>query len=189
MCFFRKKKNQPTPATVTTTSPKGFKVEKFTFQKLPESLEEFQNLPEAKLDTPYKTAALTMLALCVYSKDVKLGKELLNYLRGPRPLSTMDEQFLRDRFMDKGKYIPFSYFEGAKPENNYTPTTPYVVKIREHGRSFAEDGYASMELVSYGADSPRSIKLRNKPSTGEWFLWEQMVMVGIKPAQQDNPWA
>ena len=31
----------------------------FTFQALPESLAQMQALPEASLDTPFKTAALT----------------------------------------------------------------------------------------------------------------------------------
>ena len=32
----------------------------FTFQALPESLAQMQALPEASLDTPFKTAALTV---------------------------------------------------------------------------------------------------------------------------------
>lgn len=42
----------------------GTKRETFTFSALPESLAEMQALPEAKLDTPFATAALTVLALC-----------------------------------------------------------------------------------------------------------------------------
>ena len=34
----------------------------FTFQALPESLAQMQALPEASLDTPFKTAALTVCA-------------------------------------------------------------------------------------------------------------------------------
>ena len=39
----------------------------FTFSALPESLSEMQALPEAGLDSPFKTAALTVLALCAYA--------------------------------------------------------------------------------------------------------------------------
>ena len=39
----------------------------FTFSALPESLAEMQALPEAGLDSPFKTAALTVLALCAYA--------------------------------------------------------------------------------------------------------------------------
>ena len=59
----------------------------FTFQELPESLAQMQALPEASLDTPFKTAALTVCALCAYGADKNIGKEMLNWLRGPRPLN------------------------------------------------------------------------------------------------------
>ena len=42
------------------------RIETFTFAKLPESISELQALPESTLDSPFKTAALTVLALCVY---------------------------------------------------------------------------------------------------------------------------
>ena len=50
----------------------GTKRETFTFSALPESLAEMQALPEAKLDTPFATAALTVLALCAYAADLSL---------------------------------------------------------------------------------------------------------------------
>ena len=96
----------------------------FTFQELPESLAQMQALPEASLDTPFKTAALTVCALCAYGADKNIGKEMLNWLRGPRPLNGQDISFLNDRFRDGKSYIPFSYFVGASPENGYTPASP-----------------------------------------------------------------
>ena len=81
------------------------KRETFTFRVLPESLAELQALPEADLDTPYKTAALTVCALCVYAADRQAGAEMLNWLRGPRPLSGGDISFLNDRFRDGKTYV------------------------------------------------------------------------------------
>ena len=49
----------------------------FTFQALPESLAQMQALPEASLDTPFKTAALTVCALCAYGADKNIGLEML----------------------------------------------------------------------------------------------------------------
>ena len=71
----------------------GTKRETFTFSALPESLAEMQALPEAKLDTPFATAALTVLALCAYAADRSTGTEMLNWLRGPRPLNGQDISF------------------------------------------------------------------------------------------------
>ena len=88
----------------------------FTFATLPESLAELKALPESALSTPFATAALTVCALCVYAADKSIGTEMLNFLRGPRPLSNYDISFLNDRFSD-GHHVPFSYFKGAVPGN------------------------------------------------------------------------
>ena len=72
----------------------------FTFQALPESLAQMQALPEASLDTPFKTAALTVCALCAYGADKSIGLEMLNWLRGPRPMNGQEISFLNDRFRD-----------------------------------------------------------------------------------------
>ena len=55
----------------------GNKTETFTFVSLPESLAEMQALPEASLDNPYKTAALTVCAICAYAADKNIGLDLL----------------------------------------------------------------------------------------------------------------
>ena len=100
-----------------TATAGGNQTVTFTFQALPESLAQMQALPEASLDTPFKTAALTVCALCAYGADKTIGQEMLNWLRGPRPLNGQDISFLNDRFRDGKSYIPFSYFVGASPEN------------------------------------------------------------------------
>ena len=74
-------------AVNTAAQSIGNKRETFTFSALPESLAEMQALPEAKMDTPFQTAALTVLALCAYAADRQIGTEMLNWLRGPRPLN------------------------------------------------------------------------------------------------------
>ena len=162
----------------------------FTFQALPESLAQMQALPEASLDTPFKTAALTVCALCAYGADKNIGKEMLNWLRGPRPLTAYDIQFIRDRLRGKD-YLPRSYFSGATPENNYTPVQPLAVTVIEtaHSNDQGAEGYITLYLDCGGADSPRPIRLRHKPSTGQWFLWEQFLLPGIRTPASANPWA
>ena len=163
----------------------------FTFQALPESLAQMQALPEASLDTPFKTAALTVCALCAYGADKNIGKEMLNWLRGPRPLNGQDISFLNDRFRDGKSYIPFSYFVGASPENGYTPRTPYRLNVLADPRpQDIEPGYLRVFLKTAGADSPRPMKLRQKASTGEWFLWEySSILSGIRIPAAEDPWA
>lgn len=160
----------------------------FTFDRLPESLEELRALPEASLDTPYKTAALTVCALCAYAAAPEIGREMLNFLKGPQPLSAYEISFINDRFRDS-KLVPFSYFEGAKPENSYTPDKPCTVKVFSNPYSFQNEGRATLHLNSGGADSPRQIKLRLKPSEGRWYLEEQMILVGIRAPKSADEWA
>lgn len=69
MSIFDKIKNTSAPTAETATQPVSEKTETFTFTALPESLAEMQSLPEASLDTPFKTAALTVCALCAYAAD------------------------------------------------------------------------------------------------------------------------
>ena len=51
-------------AVSTAVASVGNKRETFTFDALPESVEQLQSLPQASLDSPFKTAALTVCALC-----------------------------------------------------------------------------------------------------------------------------
>ncbi len=166
----------------------GNKSETFTFTALPESLAQMQALPEANLDNPFKTAALTVCALCVYAADKGIGTEMLNWLRGPRPLGQQDISFLNDRFRDGKTYVPFSYFKGATPENDYTPTAPFTLTIETNPYSDANEGYKKLFVRSSGADNPREIILRMK-GDGTWWLWDQMILVGIREPKSADPWA
>lgn len=162
--------------------------EVFTFAALPESLAELQALPEAALDDPFKTAALTVLALCAYAADKSIGIEMLNFLKGPRPLSNYEISFLDDRFRDGKTYVPFSYFKGAVPENDYTPDRPFTITVESNAASDANEGYKKLMLRSGGADSPRSVQLRMK-GDGQWLLWEQFLLPDIRTPKSADPWA
>ena len=166
----------------------GNKTENVVFQKLPETLDEFKALPQAALSTPFDTAALTVLALCFYPKDKDLSLAMLDFLGGPRPLSNMDKQFIADRFSDGKYYIPMSYFAGATPNNDYTPSEPYTVVVKDNPYSYNDAGYAVMWLTSGGADSPRQVKLR-QAKDGKWYLWEQFLLPDIRKPESSNPWA
>ena len=157
------------------------------FDKLPDTYEEFIALPQAQLATPFDTAALTVLALCFYPQDKDLSLKMLDFLRGPRPLSAYDKSFIKDRFMD-ADYVPRSFFVGATPANDYTPAEPYTLKVSENPYTYSDEGYASVWLTSGGADSPRNIKLR-QTKDGKWYLWEQMILGTIRPLESSNPWA
>ncbi|MGI6264679.1 MAG: DUF6935 domain-containing protein [Acutalibacteraceae bacterium] len=187
MSIFDKLKNAAQDLAAQATTPSN-QSETFSFAALPESVGEMQALPEAAMDTPFKTAALTVCALCAYAADKEIGKQMLNFLKGPRPLTPTEIQFLNDRFMDGKTYLPFSYFAGAKPENDYTPSEPFTVTVTSNPYSYQNEGYATLYIASGGADSPRPLTLRRK-GDGQWCLWEQSLLVGIREPKSADPWA
>lgn len=168
----------------------GNKTYTVTLSEIPANLAELQAMPEGTLKQPEHTAALTVAALCMYPVDKDACFEMLSFLHGPRGLSASDKQFITDRFRDKD-YVPRSYFEGATPDNNYEPSRPLTIKFFEnpYARQNIDEGYLTLQVESGGADSPRQIRLRTKPSTGEWFLWEQFILSDIRPPKAADPWA
>ena len=163
----------------------------YTFESLPQNLDQLKALPEASLTDPYAVAALTLAALTRYGESSRDCFEMLNYLKGPQPLSGYETSFIRERLEGK-TYKPFSYFKGATPQNNYTPSRPYKVTIDSNQYSFTTDGnghqWCTMWVTSGGADNPRSIKLRKKASTGQWFLNDIQCLSDIRTPAADDPW-
>ena len=139
-------------------------------------------------NTPQQTAAYAIAALVRYTENAEAGIAMLDVLRGPRPLNNFNKQFLRDQLRGK-EYTAKSYFDGANPDNNYTPSMPYTLTVSENPYSYQNEGYARLLLKSGGADNPRFITLRLKPSTGEWYLWEyEGLLAGIRVPAKDDPW-
>lgn len=161
-----------------------------TLTAIPADLQEFETLSASLKQDPEGVCALFLCALALFDKDKEAGTAAMNILRGPRPMTPYDAQFLRDRLRGKS-YLPLAYFAGATPQNGYTPNAPYTLDVQNDPRpQDIEEGYKRFFLKTAGADSPRPIKLRLKPSTGEWFIWEySSILTGIRlPAEQD-PWA
>ena len=162
------------------------KNETFKFNAIPTNVEELKALPEAALTTPFAAAALSVLAFCRYGTDKQAAIDMINFLKGPQPLSNYDIQFLRDRLGGK-EYKPFSFFDGSSPQNNYTPSQPYTITVSDNPYSYTQDGYAVLYLTSSGADNPRPVKLRRKGE--QWFLWEIQYLSDIRTPAADDPWA
>ena len=65
-------------------------------QKIPENLQEFETLA-AKGRQPERICALFLCALALFDRDKDAGTAAMDLLRGPKPMSPYDCQFLRDR--------------------------------------------------------------------------------------------
>ena len=161
----------------------------FTFQSIPKSLEEFKLLPEAALNDVYAVAALSVVALTRYEVDKEVCFSILDFLKGPDPLSPTEKSQLNDRFMDGKTYKVRALFEGATPQNNYTPSRPFTVKVSSNPYSFENENWATLYVHSGGADNPRPVRLRLKPSTGQWFLVEIQYLGDIRTPSAEDKWA
>ena len=146
----------------------GNKTVPIEISSIPSSLTEFTAMPQAGMSTPFETAAMTVVALCVYPYNKDESIKMLNHLRGPRPLSNHEISFLADRFRDSN-YVPRSYFNGATPDNDYEPQAPYTITVSENPYSYENQGYAKLFIRSGGADNPREVLLR-QAKDGKWYL-------------------
>ena len=162
------------------------KRKRIIFTKPLYSYEDFDAYANLHMQNPFVTVALTVYALHVYPKDKEQSFKMLAYLCGPRGLSEMDKQFIRDRFMDKD-YVPRSYFEGALPSNDYSPSVPYTIVVCDGPYSYQNEGYLTLYVQSGGADSLRQVQLR-QAKDGKWYLWEQMLLADIRKPESENPW-
>lgn len=155
----------------------------FTFNSVP------ANVSDVKASTDvFETAAQVVAVLCNYKNDAQATIDMLNVLKGPSPMSQYEIQFLRDRLAGK-EYKPYSFFAGATPDNEYTPAMPLSITVKDNPYSYAEENYATLWVTSSGADNDRQIKLRKKPSTGEWFLVEEFLLADIRIPTSQDPWA
>jgi len=160
-----------------------------TFPSLPTTQEGFEALPQAGMQSPYDTAALFVVALNAYQYSKDVCHSMMNFLRGPQPMSGMDISFLAERMSDKASYLAKSYFAGATAQNNYTPTEPYTVVVSDNPYSFPDGTTAKLFVQCGGADSPRPISMR-LAKDGKWYLWEySSLLVGIRQPESTNPWA
>lgn len=111
------------------------KQETFTFSKVPQSVEELQQMGEATLDSPFKTAALALLVLMRWEADINGCYAMLDFLRGPAPLSNFDKQFIKERLHGK-TYKVSSFFAGASVQNGYKPSMPLTITISDNPYSY-----------------------------------------------------
>lgn len=171
-------------------APSSAKTTVVTLSSLPQNADEMRAMPEFTLSDPFTVLAFSVAAMNRYPTDREACREMLNVLKGPEPLTQRELQFINDRFMDGRDYVARSYFGGTSPENDYTPSQPYTVKITEQFNSRENEGYIKLFLTSSGADSIRPITLRNKASTGEWFLWEfDGMLSSIRIPKSADKWA
>ena len=183
----------------------------FTFSTIPTC---YEDIVQYKLDSPYKTMALLILAFkTCESGDYTACMEMLDYLTDTRatlngepcPFSQYIpwRSILKDRMDQNGKYkyIGNAYLKGATPENNYTPDEPITITLRQSVyKPYAEAVYTTdgktqvtprlyQVLISLaGADNDRYC-LFYEDENGDWKVWStnwQNLLVDVKTPDKER---
>ena len=178
----------------------------FVFSTVPQS---YSDIIQYKLDSPYKAMALMILAYRTWTpQNEKDCLQMLDYLTDTGatvsgsdsscPFSQYNPWIsaLKDRMTqnDKYRYIGNAYLSGATAKNNYTPTTPITVKVRESAYvPYAKASDLSPELYQVlisidGADNDRYC-LFFKDSNGSWKVYQRSwinLLADIKTPEMDQ---
>lgn len=157
------------------------------FDALPQTAEDIEALLEYySLSDPRHAGAFFIASLVRYVDSADDGLAMIDVLRGPRPMNGMEQDFIKDRLRDK-TYLSGAYFEGAAPENDYTPNTPWTLIVYDDTME-AEEGYHYIQVATTGADSRQRITLREKD--GQYYLREYSnVLTGIRLPASLDPWS
>jgi hypothetical protein len=163
-----------------------------TFEKIMNSKVDLQLLDRSN---PYNVAASLVHVFTNYDlNNTSNFYDMLQFLMGDfQPISEMMKQNIKDRMTQNNKYpyIGKSYFKGATPDNDYTPSVPYEVEVIENAYTDENEGYKRLFLKSGGADSPRPVTLR-LAKDGNYYVWSDSFMgllADIRGLESANPWA
>ena len=163
----------------------------YTFTTIPTNAEELKQYDITTADSRYKTMAFLILAYRTWTPTNPTDcEEMISYLNN-KEMTQYYKNFLRDRMKaDNGyKYLGNSYLNGATPANNYTPSKPISITLRQDtlpgkGNSISEDIpyfeptqttpaiYRSFTDFA-GSDSSRWICTYKHSKTGKWYIWDQ----------------
>ncbi len=161
-------------------------------ESLPQSTEEFISLRDKIATTPEGGAAVWVVAAILYARNPTLGRQCLIIASDKSLLTTSPKGYMGFDFgqnsdflikqLDSKQYVPNSYVQGTKTENQYTlPATPYSIACSTNPYSGnVAEGRLKVFLQCTGADSDRPVTLV-KNDKGIWKVLEfSSLVVGVK---------
>ena len=187
----------------------------YTFSTVPTS---YEDLVQYKSDSPYKAMALLIMAfrtwtpddpsVCLHMLDyltdtgVDSGKKDADGRKLSRPASEYVPwtQFINDRMRqgEKWRYIGDAYLGGAMPSNDYTPTDPFTVTVRQsvydpykpEGSTGTEPALYQVLISLPGADNDRYAIFYQDPR-GDWRVYGDYwkgLLTDVQTPGSDLPW-
>ena len=157
-----------------------------TYHQLPQNQADMEAIvAEYGREDERRVCAYFHAALVRYPESAEDCFDMLDVLRGPQPMSDAEKLFMKERFSDK-LYLPRTYFEGARPKNEYQPDEPWAIIIYDDPVR-PPDGYAYTMVASGGADNKRRIVMRIKD--GQNYLWEYNgALLSVRLPASEDPW-
>lgn len=193
----------------STASMEGdYKSAKYSFKKLPKTLEEYKQFP---MDTEFQPMAMTISAMAT----VDLSKYnmqnvdkcptcgILDYINGPKcPFNKFAEQHLASNVFYNLKGKQNCFFEAATRSNGYSINAsaeypyefsmyvgPYYIPASDKSIAYGNTPERYMVLISFaGDDSERYIDVY-KSGDGKWYSWmDQWKHMGASFRDPEVQW-
>lgn len=168
------------------------------FLALPKNVEDLKLIDRSGDNGKFVVVALLLASLKTWKKEdeetcSEMMKELLNSPTVPNNYSNFTKSFVKDRMLQNDKYdfLADAYFDGAAPENAYTPKEPLAITLREFpyapqtSTMYGPTLYIEKIVSDFkGADSERSVSVYKDPKDQKWYIWPdsyKSLLVDIKP--------
>jgi len=164
-----------------------------SFKEMPQTVKQFVELRNKIATTPEGGATMFIIALKMYEKNTEIGKQCIVIATDRSRLQVGNtyknfQLFATDmnrikRQIEQYPYVPNSYFMGASPSNSYKSKRPYKLTFSSNPYSGnIDEGNFKIFVKSYGADSPRPIRMI-KNNKGYWKAkeWSTIIMGVSKP--------
>lgn len=167
------------------------------FLALPKNVEDLKLIDRSGDNGKFVVVALLLASLKTWKKEdeetcSEMMKELLNSPTVPNNYSNFTKSFVKDRMLQNDKYdfLADAYFDGATPENAYTPREPLAITLREFpyapqtSTMYGPTLYIEKIVSDFkGADSERSVSVYKDPKNQKWYIWSdsyKSLLVDIK---------
>ena len=168
------------------------------FLALPKNVEDLKLIDRNGDNGKFVVVALLLASLKTWKKEdeetcSEMMKELLNSPTVPNNYSNFTKSFVKDRMLQNDKYdfLADTYFDGASPDNGYTPNNPISITLREYpyapqlSTMYGPNIYVEKIVSDFkGADSERSVSVYKDPKDNKWYIWSdsyKSLLVDIKP--------
>ena len=160
---------------------------RYVFQVLPQNAAQLKTIDRSGEEGKYLVLALLPACFKMWTPQnpevcYDMMKVLMNSptLASTPPFNNFTKDFVRARMMQNGKwaYIGNAYYEGAAPQNGYTPNQPYAITVREYvyapqiSTIYGKQLSVEKVVIEFaGADTERQLSVYQDPQDHQWYIW------------------